>query len=351
MNSFDPNFLNELIDHSHNPPGADPILGNFYTALVEMIEKGNNISDLLIKIKNHRKDTTYKHIVNLLFRSFQAIKFRQNDFSYKFFSVSEWIKELNSITSRNPEKKDFEKLLMTKSTTTTIYQRYAGLNIIISHLFDAKKVTIADFGCGGNYGLRGLELGESFKKIKDLTPKKIASKLLFKKINLKKGIAIDKEHPDDEEVKLWRMACSFYPQELSNIKNIIDFEQRIKLVKKVEFLQTDLLTTKKLLKNRVDIVFLSTILYQLNLEQQLLLLKKAKKLLKNKGVLIVQDFAAKNLSNPTHLDFNESWFANNFSYRTFFATLKTNWEFLEALQWNNGRCRIVKPGEDFLKIF
>lgn len=349
---FDQNLLSEVIDQSHNPPGSDPILGNFYAALVEMIESGHPIAYTLMRVKNRRLDITYKHLVNLIFRAYQAIKFEQNDLSYRSFdSITKWLNELKSLMSDPIIRRYFAKLLRTKSTTTTIYQRYSGPYAIVSYLWDSRLVSIADLGCGGNYGLRGIELKESFRRIKDLTSKKLLTKFLRRKINLQIGLAIDKENPDEKDVKAWRLACSFYPRELNELNSIQAFEERLRLSQKVSFLQANLLSSRKLPKNCVNVAILSSILYQLSLTDQLTLIDKARKLLKRGGIIIVQDFAVKNLANPTHLDFNESWFGKSYSYRTFILGAKTSWKFWELFQWNNGRCRSVKMGEDFDKIF
>lgn len=350
--NFDPNLLSELIDQSHNPPGADPVLGNFYAALVEMIESGHPIAQILMRIKNRRLDITYKHLANLIFRAYQAIKLEKEDISYRSFDgIANWLKELRSLVSDHKTRLYFEKLLRKKSTTTTIYQRYAGPYAIICHLRNDKPVSIADLGCGGNYGLRGIELNAKFKPIEDFTPNNLVTKLLRKKINFKAGIAIDKENPDEDSVKKWRLACSFYPKELDGLTTIRSFEDRLDLSQDVVFIQADLLTSRKLPKKCADIVILSSILYQLNLTDQLSLIDKTKKLLRQGGIIIVQDFAVKSLTNPHHLDFNESWFGRDFSYRTFIVGKKTGWTFLEAFQWNNGRCKIVRAGEDFKKLF
>lgn len=349
---FDQNLLSELIDQSHNPPGGDPVLGNFYGTIIEMVESNSKIADILMKVKSKRPDITYKHLVNLVFRAYQAIKFKQGDFSYRLFiSFSQWHKELISLYSDNKLKANFEKLLLKQSTTTTIYQRYAGVYVIISHFWQNRPVALTDLGCGGNYGLRGIELREPFKGIYDLTPKKIVTKLLSSKLNLRNGLSLDKENPDDPKVKEWRLACSFYPNELGNLKSVEQFEERIGKSKKVRFLQADLLTTRKLPKKSMNAVILSMILYQLTLPQQILLIEKAKKLLKKNGIIIVQDYAAKSISNPHHLDFNESWFGRSFSFRTFILGKRTDGKFLEIFQWNNGRCNMVKAGQDFDLIF
>lgn len=349
--SFDPNLLNELLDLAHNPPGGDPVLGAFYTAVVEMVENNEPIAKILINVKKKRPEITYKHLTNLLFRAYQAVKFKEQDLSYQDLkSIPQWRKELTRVW-RTKTGRYFRLLLNTRSTTTTIYQRYAGPFAIIGYFWDGKEVSVADLGCGGNYGLRGIEIQEQFQPIKDLTPNRIITRLLLKPINIKKGLAIDKENPESKTIKAWRLACSFYPQELNKLRAIEAFEKRIKAGQKVEFLQADLLTSKKLPKRSMNVVILSTTLYQLSLMEQLTMLTQAKKLLKNNGLIIVQDFAVKSLANPDHLDFNESWFGKSFSYRTFITGKATSWKFLEVFQWNNGRCQIVNPGEDFDRVF
>src|ERR1035437_9357348 len=96
----DPNLLNELIDQSRNPPGKDSVIGNFYAAIVEMLEESNKIWKIFVKEKKKRTDITNKHLVNLIFRSFQAIKLEQKDLTYRFFTdTKNWRKELNLLES------------------------------------------------------------------------------------------------------------------------------------------------------------------------------------------------------------------------------------------------------------
>ncbi|OGE42838.1 hypothetical protein A3B45_01190 [Candidatus Daviesbacteria bacterium RIFCSPLOWO2_01_FULL_39_12] len=350
--SFDPNLLSELVDSAHNPPGGDPVLAAFYSCLVEMAGNDEPITTVLMSVKKKRPDITYKHLVNLIYRAFQAVKFKKKDLSYQILlDTTGWRKELKKLYSDQKDRTYFEKLLRTKSTTTTIYQRYAGPYAIAAYFWDSKPVLLADLGCGGNYGLRGIEVGAPFKHIDDQTPGKIVQKLIDKKINFKEGLAIDKENPDDPKVSLWRMACSFYPQELPTIDSVMKFESKIQQSTKVKFIQADLLSSQRLPANSCDVVILSMILYQLNLGQQLSLIVRAKRLLKKGGIMIVQDFAAKNLVNPQHLDFNDSWFGQQFSFRTFVTGSKTNWVFWEIFQWGNGRCLSVRAGEDFARIF
>lgn len=353
--SVDRNLYEELDDQGLHPPGADPSLGCFYKAVTQMIDAGHTIGIVLGETKRARPDITDKHFASLLFRVVQFIKFREGDLSYAHFSeTSQWREELDRIATTQPMIDEFSEGLRRRSTATTIYQRYAGPHVTIAHFYDGHPVLVADLGCGGNYGLRGIELQEPFQQIIDSTPYSTVSTLLNQRINLEKGLAIDKEEPDDPQVREWRFACSLYPQELSQLPEMREFEERIRGSQRVQFLKADLLTLDLdwFLSHGLDVVILSTILYQLQRPEQLTLIDKAKRLIKPGGMLVVQDFARKDSSNPFLLDFSNSWFDNKFSYRTFLATSKNNnWQFLETLQWNNGRCISVKPGEDFDEVF
>lgn len=345
-------FLSELIEQSKYPPGGDPVLGSFYKAMAEMIVEHPDFADLIEDVKKVRPSITTKHLANLLFRAYQYIKFEENDLLYRAYKFSTmWREELELFLANPKTVEEFKKILIEKSTTTTIYQRYAGPYAIISQIYAQNPVLVADLGCGGNYGLKGIELHEKFKPINDHSPSKQISKLLNTQINLKGGLAMDKEDPDDPEVTNWRTACSFYPKELDGLNALSNFENRIKKSKKVQFIKVNLLDFNYLPKKLIDVVILSTILYQLHKSEQLKLLQRAKSMLKPGGILIVQDFATLDKNNLHLLNFKEPWFGKKINYRTFLASAKTQWNFLELLLWDNGRCNEVFPGRDFLNIF
>lgn len=351
---LDSDLYAELVDQGENPPGGDHSLGAFYKAVVAITDNGNtHVADLLNQTRQHRPDITTKHLANLLFRGIQFVEFGQGNLVYeKYKDPSEWHGELTKLLSSEDSRSTLARILRERSTTTTVYQRYAGPYAIIAYLFDGQSVSVADLGCGGNYGLRGMELREPFKPIDDFTPDSLLSFLLGQKINLERGLAIDKESPDDQEVRKWRFACSVYPKELTQIPSLKLFEERLReKSQKVSFLQADLVHFDWLPESVTDVVIISTTLYQLNPSDQEKFLDQAKRLLKPNGVLVVQDFARKDPQNPMFLDFSSSWFGKGFSYGTFLETARDNWKPLEALRWNNGRCTIVKPGEDFVQVF
>lgn len=350
--NLDPGLLNEIVDQAHNPPGGDPVLGAFYEATLQAIDNQQPFGQLVARAKMNRPDITDKHLANLLFRAFQFMRLGQGDLTYReVVNVEWWHSELVGIACRDDQRQIFEDILRHRSTTTTIYQRYAGPHAILARILNGNAVTVTDLGCGGNYGLRGIESREPFKPIEDQTPEQQVVKFLSQSINLLSGLAVDKEEPDAEEIRRWRLACSFYPQELDEIESLQAFEERIIGSSRVKFIQGDLLEPDFSPQQQSKALILSTILYQLSRQNQIRLLERAKDWVEQDGILIVQDFAEKNPENPTHLDFSESWFGREFSYRTFVASEKTAWIFQEVLQWNNGRCTQVRAGQDFGYVF
>lgn len=244
----------EFGKQAHNPPGEDPSLGTFYASVVTDLTDRGPLSSIIDKALTARPDMTPKHLVNILFRAVQYVKFEEPNLTYKDYDdPDDWTADLDEIATNSQKSALLQQLLETKHTTTTIYQRYAGAHAAIQLLFGDKPVTVADLGCGGNFGLRGIEFRLPFKPIQDDTPNSLVTKLLQKPINFAKGYAVDQENPDDPEIKKWRRACSFYPKELTGLDAYDKFEQVIANSQKVEFIQADLLDSQaKLTDEKVD---------------------------------------------------------------------------------------------------
>ena len=340
-------IISEFEDQSKNPPGKDPVIAACYLAAIELIKQDPRFKNFLLQIIKKRTDLTAVHFINLFFRSLQYIKlFRQKGNYLKI----DWKKDLKNFLSNQKLKNELMQVMINKDTSTTKYQRYISLYALINWFFPKRAVAIADFGCGGNYGLKGLELEEKFETVIDETPGKFFLRLLRNSINLKFGLGIDKEDPDNETTHNWRIACSFYPQELNKINSVLEFEKRIQAAKKVDFLRNNLVSEKINTQHKFDIVIISTVLYQISSSKnRQIIINKAKKILKGDGVLIIQDFA--NLDKTGNFDFSQSWFNKPFTYNTFIASSLTNWRFLWIFSWENGRSLKVKSGQDLKLLF
>ena len=126
-------------------------------------------------------------------------------------------------------------------------------------------------------------------------------------------------------------------------------ENRLAASHQVRFLESDLLAlpvgTPDLPIHKFDAVVMNTVCYQMPQAQENV--QAAEGLLKPHGLFIIQDFARKDPANPTRLNFGVNCHQQPFSYRTFAIGAPTNGEMKELLQWNDGRCQAVRPGEDY----
>lgn len=340
------NCILELSNQSINPPGNDKVIKSCYGAYIDLLSDPvifDLTSDILLS-----RGFTPSHFVNIFFRAIQFIELyiiKSPNYPQKFDNTAVWKKELRIIFTKHYDL--LKEILTTRDTTTTIYQRYAGSKIILNALFPNQEIKVADFGCGGNYGLPGLIKNVNFRTIKDNTKYSRATKLLDKTTHIIEGLAIDKEDPYKEDSKAWRMACSFYPHELNGSSS--NFDQKFDL-NSTMFACFDLTAIAAELKNTINknyynAVIMSTFLYQLNEKQVKNVMKFAKKLLVKNGVIIIQDFALK--SENGKLLFINNWFSSPNSYRTFIIGDKTGWKLKEILRWDSGRCKEVSEGEDF----
>lgn len=345
--------VSELRELASHPPKGDPYMGAFYKTSLKYAYQNpqfiNLVSDVLAE-----REITPKHFANLLYRGVQFTELyeRQNPtYPNGLNSPKTWEEELDTILQNNSET--LRELLLTRHTTSTIYQRYAGARSIMAALLPYNSVRVADFGCGGNYGLPGISLGEPFKQPTDFTEDQRVRQLLQKPLQIEQGLAIDREDPEDPDIKRWRLACSFYPQELGNLHDVLALEERLHQAENIHFLKADLLDlpigdqSTEVPAYYFDAVIISTLCYQMSPEDQERVLENARNMLNPHGIILVQDFAEKDPENPRGLNFNVNWFGKEFTYRNFVASAVTNWEMKEVLQWKDGRCEQVRKGEDF----
>lgn len=352
-------IISELKQQKDSPPGGDICISSCYSSLLKLIENSDQSTiDIIKSTVSKRPHITSQYFVNLFFRAIQYIELykRVNVIQYPIDLQTDrdWEEELLYILKHYANT--IKSLLVTKDTVTTVYQRYAGPQLLINALSDGSPAVIADLGCGGNFGLPGMEMQVPFEQINDYSKKKEVTSWLYPTPEVAAGFALDKENLQSVNAKKWQIACSFYPSELGKLANVSVFEEKIAAAEKTKFIQIDLCKTPKRVVYKVkpqslDFIIISTVLYQLGSKQYEVFLQNAKHILKPSGTIIVQDFARKSQSNPQKLDFNTEWFTkDSWSYRTFILNQYINWEFKEMLQWSNGRCRYVRKGEDFQLI-
>lgn len=352
-------IVSEFERQKVSPPGEDICISSCYSSLLKLIENSDQSAiDVIESTISKRPYIAPQYFVNLFFRTVQYIELykRTNAIQYPIDLQTDrnWDQELSYILKHHGNT--IKSLLTTKDTVTTVYQRYAGPQLLINALSDGGAVIVADLGCGGNFGLPGMEMQIPFEQINDYSKGKEITPWLYPAPDIEAGVALDKENLQNVNTKKWQIACSFYPSELGKLANLPVFEEKIAAAEKTKFMQTDLCKTLKRTKYKVqpqsvDFIIISTVLYQLGPKQYEVFLQNAQRILKPSGTMIIQDFARKAQSDPQKLDFNTEWFSKDaWSYRTFILNQATDWEFQEMLQWSNGRCRYVREGEDFQLI-
>lgn len=348
-------YINAFSVEAVNPPGRDKCMSAFYTALSDLATNDERTQELLRSTLEKRR-LTPQHLTNLIFRVVQYVELfeRKNpDYPTRYTEPAQWKDEIQQLL--NEDEPLIEEFLLTKDTVTTIYQRYAGTQATLNLVFPNQNIRVADFGCGGNYGLPGISKNIPFDPIDDETPDQKVTQLLKNEAKVKEGLAIDKIDPLDIEQKKWRIACSFYPRELSQIANVMILESAVRDIENVRFLEADLLNLKvnhangTLPQAHFDAVAINTVLYQLSEDEREKVLDVAERSIKPNGIIIVQDFAEQNIADLSQLKFTRNWFKEPFSYRTFIRKGK-NPVFHEFLQWSDGRCRKVRAGKDFQQL-
>lgn len=357
--------IKEFATLAQTPPGKDKTLANFYESCFDLGigRKGNiKFSEFIFGVLQRRKEIKPEHFANLLFRGIQYIELYESpekDYLHMQHEDINWTEEIQTILKNDAKRAKLHEILLTKNTSTTIYQRYVGPAAAINLLLPSKPMRGADFGCGANHGLRGYELGSEFQNVTVVTdPNELLNSQMIKafhklQVAIEKGLAIDNQDLNDPKTRDFTRACSFYPKELGNYQTFIDFEERLAEATKTEFLHADLLELeeKGLESESYDFVIISTVYYQLGPDKQKKVLETAQRILKDEGLVIINDFAETDIedeTNPVGLKFEDKpWYNGHFSYGTFILSKATGWRPKEIFRWNNGRCTIVMKGNDF----
>lgn len=356
--------ISEFERLGREPHGGDRKMGAFYQAAYEIASSDNSFGAFLRNAT--QRDIQTSHFANLLLRGIQYIeifKKGRTEYGEEFLKPEAWKELLVGENGVIPTHEDeLKSILNNRETTTTKYQRYAGIKAALNAVFPDQRLKIADFGCGANYGIPGFQANISFPDDisaamgTDLAFVTTITPLLNAPIQIDSGLSVDKNNPRGEEEGRWRLACNFYPGELTReaIEKFQDFETRIdsQPTNGLRFLQGDILELETnhangtLPEHHFDAISMSTVLYQMTPDQQRTMIDTARRSLTDGGVIIIQDFALKDPTSSTGLKC-KGISSEPYGYRTFVADKDPDSPLLEFLQFNNGRCREIKPGEDF----
>lgn len=335
-----------------NPPGGDLYIGAFYSAFYDLLNAGSPEAVYLITEVKEKRQITPSFHTNLLFRAFQAVLMADPNYPFGYQSKSEWTTHLKRTLDSSDVLDRIIKSLIENDTTTTVYQRYLGEFAFAEHLAAGAEINIIDLGCGGNYGVPGMQIGESFQAIIDKTPGQFINGKLNRRLHVKEGWALDRQNPYKPESIMWRHSCGHYPSELANggLNKTLALEKRLAQAN-TTFKQEDLLDISgSVPRGYFDFAIINTMLYQLPPKEQALAIANARELLTSKGWLFIQDFAIPDPNDHSKLVFEGVEWGVKGNYRLFVTTKTFGSQIYEIIRWNNGRCTEAIEGIDFEKI-
>ncbi|RJR26320.1 hypothetical protein C4561_05525 [candidate division WWE3 bacterium] len=330
----------------------DKSIRAYYEALQKIAKESKNFNKFLSNVIKKRLDLNEKHLANLIYRSTQYIMLYHNGKrNLSDMESDDWVKEYTALLSDGALQELHYTQTISENTQTTKYQRYAGPKAALRAIFDSKSINVADLGCGLNIGLPGIELDFPYLKIKDNTGDNKITQLIKDQVFVKQGISVDIYDP--KEKLAWALACSFYPGELGSLEeteSLIDFLWN---KTRTSFYRYDAKNIARLWNEKklplMDAVITSTFLYQLNDEERKKTFRNIGKILKQNGILIVNDFVEVDGS----LSWDVDWFEKGASsYRTVIL-VKNKKGFsrpYEFIVWKNARCREASAGRDFEKV-
>jgi hypothetical protein len=346
-------------EQANAPVGGDIVIGSFNQEVVNRFDTDARFVAFATQLLAAKPDLTASHFVNIVFRIAQHDRL-QHDPSYPLaYGSTEWKDFWDGVLADEQKMNWYAEMLRTKETQTTVYNRYASL-ALVSALFYPKGFRGVDVGCGGNYGLPGMHLQEPFTIKGDSTPQGLVSRLVSEYASrtsvLDGSWGTDQANSLTGERQVFRHSCQFYPQEIISGKmaKVLAFEDRIRKHSTIPFKEGDILkqdpvTDLGFNPDSFDIGSFLTIFYQLSPADRLAMIQRVAPLLKDDGLIHIQDFANLDQYDPHNLLFHNSW-GDPYSYATFIVGPLTDWKFLEVVRWKNGRCEEVKAGYHFNEV-
>lgn len=345
-------LINDIKTKSETHP--DESRRNLYKVVAERLnDKNDPIKRVLFKSYKKRKDLNSTHFANVVSHAFEHF-FLEGEIEphipYTQFETHDWNYYLEKILNTKEYLQKVITFLETNRTQTNKYQRYLGPKILISRYFGDKKINILDIGCSLNLGLMGLKTNEPFSEVIDHTEDQYIQKHLTNSIKIGEATGVDLHDP--RKNRQWILACNFYPSESHQIsdfvKKLAEIEQN---AKDVNFIEGNAIKINEIWKqnklNKVDVIIMSTVLYQLSSQERKHTLENARKILGKNGIIIINDFVSVKNSK---LNWNKNWFGSGPSFSTILIRKNKPKEPLEFVKWKNARCIEVFEGSNFKEI-
>lgn len=378
-----------LEDYIEHPIEKDPRIKAYRQGLQQMMLAGNPLvlNTFFDHFRYSTKDEELPPIYtsNIALRAFQKILMKEENFPSglrypeDFDTPEAWIVGITSVLENKKHYDTFRFCIDCLNIQSNIADRYKSLKLLM-HLYGDRfkhSPRIIDVGCSQNLGLNIIAKNLDFfsptallpddaqeeQTYHDLEHSIKINELLKTRVRMGTSVGVDLFSINDPTIISWIRSCSFYPSELLDKKRVSHYNKLANSTSyKVKYVWNDFLEPSSAQTNSfntelpgpgsMDVAVLSTVLYQHSPEERSTMILRAFKIVKNNGLIMVQDFASVDAKDPWSVDFS-SW-SHNGSDRTKtgglpYKTLildKTQPErgFMTFLEWSNGRCEKLRLG-------
>lgn len=346
-------------------PDGDKFIAAFNLALIQAYQSDNEVHGLMEWYLDIRTDIALpSHAANLPLRAFQKqLLTLTPDYPKNFDSVESWLEAFAVILNDPSSAYEIHRDLANRLVQSNKSERYVSIKPLIRMFADrmSDEPRILDIGCSRNHGLKKIATNLAFDPVKSglgepgahIAPYESSLLSVFDQM-LQADVAIGPSTGSDvvplQDNAEWAKACSFYPSELANAReDVVEYDVLdVMNVPEVEFIEANFIRRDIAhlpgYKASFDMVMLSTVMYQLGETERFDMLSNALWHVKPGGIVVVQDFAEIDPSNPRRLVYRDHWFDGNYPYRTFVLEVNGDGrlEFKEYFRWKTSRCRDVK---------
>lgn len=315
-------------------------LGAFATATLTALEANDFLGRCIWDVIDSRPEMTPAHAVKLSERSAMNI-LREIDptYPYAYRKPIMWLHGYEAIANSEDLRERFRTTMLTHDVQSNVSERYKILKLLglaYGDRFDGPP-SILDIGTSALHGViklafegtekaPDLRFGDmrivdamSVSEIKqmrsgELQPQQNQALTALGNCALRQTVqygnirGLDLADIDDPAVRSWIKNCSFYPDEERNPENVREYDLLETLDphhERIQFSQLDIGSSvginklRKELKNRYDIIFFSTVLYQTaTRHDQIKMITNAAYMLSERGVIVIQDAVNGNFESP-----------------------------------------------------
>ncbi len=351
-------------------PNNDERIAAFCRAAGKLLRKNDEyldlIDDTLTYHATENGGITPSHAVNLMLRAPQKQllkKHEEKNYPKAYTDDKLWYKDLSEMVN-NPDTWAELFIDMRRNVSSNVSERYKAFKaifLVLQERFNQPRVL--DIGSSQNQGLKKLGLNLPFEPVNVIEPildhsergyhlgtheeaEEQLNQLLQTPLQLGPSSGVDFFTPDDPMNRDWAKACSFYPSELLDDNKLAKYDaiDQIDDVPNVDFIASDIfeLEPKEVIEKYeepFDVITVCTMMYQLSKEERIELKSKLREFTKEDGLIIYQDFVAKDAKSPAELYFYKHWFGKPYRYRTIVEDLSApSIGLQEVFRWENGRC-------------